>query len=87
MTLKNPSRVVPKQTKYVKFNLSTSKKQPEDEIQRYCPLLGNERQSGFILLTDSTPGEPEEFVEVVSQPEEKEPEPPQPFEWSMEADD
>jgi len=76
MTLKNPSRVVQGQEKYIKFNSAKN--------SRYLPLLQNARQTGFLLLTDATPGEPEEFVEAAK---DTEPGPPEAFEWTLEKDD
>ncbi|CAD7970625.1 unnamed protein product [Amoebophrya sp. A25] len=107
MTLHNPSRVVPAQEKFIKFDLgsgisppatsqapSSPKQAPASGSStagattttssgpvRYVPLLGNERQSGFLLLEDRNPGEPEEFVEASKAIEDPEPSPPEPFEW------
>lgn len=38
---------------------------------RYVPILGQMRKSGFVLLTDLTPDEPEEFVEAAKEGEDK----------------
>merc|ERR1712194_703987 len=53
---------------------------------RYTPLLGRERQSGFLLLTDATPEEAEDLVETMKDIQEKEPAPPEPFTYTI-ADD
>merc|ERR1712194_94776 len=94
MTLQNPSRVVPGQEKYIKFDFETTAtttksaettgkadddKKEETKPVRYVPLLGNDRQSGFLLLEDKNPGEPEEFVEASKV--DPEPSPPEAFEW------
>jgi len=84
LTLKNPSRVIPIQEKYIKFDLTQ-----QSDSTRYVPLTGNDRQSGFLLLTDRNPDEPEEFVEAVKaiSDEDKEPSAPEPFEWRIETDE
>lgn len=53
--LSNPARVVPTQEKFIRM--------PSD--CRYTPLKNT--HSGFVMLKDKTPGEPEEFVSVDGQ--------------------
>jgi len=56
---------------------------------RYIPLLSNLRASGFLLLQDLKPDEPEEYVAIMRE-EKKEPAEapmPEPFEWTLEEDD
>eukprot|EP00392_Amoebophrya_sp_AT5.2_P000335 g335.t1 len=104
MELANPSRVIPIQEKYVRFNLNDTltagqalpmEVDGENENEstaadletrkatpcRYVPLLRGDRPSGFLLLEDRNPNEPEEFVEPSKKMEDPEPEPPEPFEW------
>ena len=74
-TLQNMARVMPCQTSVISF-LATARYQP---IKKHCA-------SGVLLLKDTKPGEPEEIIEfstpaVTAAEEEKEAEPPQPFEY------
>jgi len=88
MTLQNPSRVIPAQEKYIRYFGNNVDKNAEGEVVRYVPLLGQGRHSGFLLLTDKTPEEEEEFVDVVMQvDEDKEPEAPAEFTWDLAADE
>jgi len=81
-TLNNPSRVLPAQQQYVSF-LPKGDASEGNPGPRYVPLLAN-RKAGFIVLQDLRPDEPEDlFVDddKVADDDEKEPEPPAPFEW------
>ncbi|PFH37778.1 Proteasome/cyclosome repeat-containing protein [Besnoitia besnoiti] len=77
--LKNPCRVLPQQQPFIHL-------QPHS---RYQPIFPG-RKAGFVLLRDTKPTEPDEFLEPKGetpaeeqQPaEEKEPEAFTPFEWS-----
>jgi 26S proteasome regulatory subunit N2 len=61
-TLSNPCRVVAPQEPFVAFFA------PE-EGARYMPILPS-RKSGFIVVRDMKPGEPEEFLEFGNIPDE-----------------
>lgn len=71
--IKNPSRITVAQSQLCTFDLS----------QRYRPVRLNEKPSGVIMLSDSTPLEEEDLGAL--QPPSLEPEgelaPPEPFEW------
>nr|CEL66675.1 TPA: Proteasome/cyclosome repeat family protein,related [Neospora caninum Liverpool] len=77
--LKNPCRVLPQQQPCIQL-LANS---------RYQPIFPG-RKAGFVLLRDTRPSEPDEFLEPRGETpapeeksaEEKEPEPFTPFEWS-----
>jgi len=70
--LKNPCRVLPRQEAYIDML-------PDN---RYKPII-SDRKSGFLILLDQTPDEPEEYVQPkAAKEEDKEPEPPEAFEWS-----
>jgi len=79
--LKNPCRVLPSQMQFISFPSEI-----DGQAARYVPLLGNKRRTGFLLLTDTKPGEPEDlFLEDekrADDEDEKEPDPPEPFEWT-----
>lgn len=70
----NPGRVTLQQQKYVEFSAG----------QRYRPVLAIKR--GIVMLVDSTPDAPEEFVDVQAPSEDgdnsNEPSPPAPFIWT-----
>jgi len=74
----NPARVTLLQVKYLSFNVDA----------RYQPVR-EEEAFGIVMLKDSMPGAPEEFVkDVVVQSgtqsaasDEPEPEPPAPFQY------
>jgi len=72
--LNNPCRVLKEQVQHISFV----------EKGRYAPVLP--RYMGFVLLEDTQPNEPEEFVAEATlageEDAEKEPEPPEPFEWT-----
>eukprot|EP00563_Minutocellus_polymorphus_P015879 CAMPEP_0181049346 /NCGR_PEP_ID=MMETSP1070-20121207/15927_1 /TAXON_ID=265543 /ORGANISM="Minutocellus polymorphus, Strain NH13" /LENGTH=1154 /DNA_ID=CAMNT_0023128205 /DNA_START=55 /DNA_END=3519 /DNA_ORIENTATION=- len=72
--ISNPSRITKAQAELCAFDLN----------QRYRPILPEERVSGVIMLTDSTPGEEEELgaVKPPSMEVEGEADPPEPFEWA-----
>merc|ERR1712083_1277650 len=77
--LSNPCRVLKTQMQYISFP-----KEIDSQPVRYTPLLGS-RHVGFVLLSDSKPEEPEDlFLEEdkSSAADEKEPDPPAPFEWA-----
>jgi len=76
--LRNPCRVLKAQMQYISFP-----KEIEGEAVRYLPLIESRRQ-GFLLLTDTRPEEPEDLLleEGKGAEEEKEPDPPEPFEWT-----
>ncbi|KEP66105.1 UNVERIFIED_CONTAM: Proteasome/cyclosome repeat-containing protein [Hammondia hammondi] len=77
--LKNPCRVLPQQLQCIQL-LPNS---------RYQPIFPG-RKAGFVLLRDTMPSDPDEFLEPRGEApaaeekrtEEKEPEPFTPFEWS-----
>merc|ERR1719217_1288575 len=78
--LNNPSRVVASQMQVISFLSATDEENP----QRYIPIL-NTRKAGFLILRNLKPDEPEDvFVEEEkpTEEEEKEPDPPEPFEWT-----
>ena len=72
--ISNPSRITKAQAELCAFDLN----------QRYRPVLPEERVSGVIMLTDSTPGEDENLgaVKPPSMEVEGEADPPEPFEWA-----
>merc|ERR1712190_81482 len=77
--LNNPCRVLKGQMQYISFP-----KEIDGAPVRYTPLLEN-RRVGFLLLNDTRPEEPEELFLEQDKPQdddEKEPEPPEPFEWT-----
>lgn len=80
--LSNPCRVLPAQKAYISFP-----KEVDGVPARYTPLIP-QRRVGFLMLSDATPDEPEELFEDgkggpgKEDPDEAEPEPPEPFEWT-----
>jgi len=76
--LNNPCRVLKAQMQHISFP-----KEIDGQAARYTPLLES-RRAGFLLLRDSRPEEPEDlFLEDdKGQEDEKEPDPPEPFEWT-----
>jgi 26S proteasome regulatory subunit N2 len=76
--LQNPCRVLPAQRQHISYP-----KEVEGQSMRYTPLI-EQRKVGFLLLTDARPDEPEELIEVGKSgaDDEKEPDPPEPFEWT-----
>jgi len=78
--LTNPCRVLKAQMQHISFP-----REIDGQPVRYAPLLGSRRR-GFLLLSDSRPEEPEDlFLEedrAAPAADEKEPEPPAPFEWT-----
>jgi len=79
-TLHNPCRVLPSQKQFICFPSEI-----DGQAARYVPLLGEKRRTGFLLLSDQRPEEPEDlFLEDDKRDddEEKEPDPPEPFEWT-----
>lgn len=79
--LKNPCRVLPSQKQSISFPSEI-----DGQAARYVPLLGSKRRTGFLVLTDTRPEEPEDlFLEDekrADDEDEKEPDPPAPFEWT-----
>jgi len=78
--LKNPCRVLPSQQQFIRFSGEIDGQQA-----RYLPLLGEKRRTGFLLLRDQKPEEPEDLFledEKKEDDEDPEPEPPAPFEWT-----
>jgi len=74
-TLSNPSRATPEQETLLSFNLE----------QRYVPVNPRSKPCGIIVLTDQTPDEEQDVVQVElpgSDSEKDEAKPPEPFEWS-----
>ena len=75
--LQNPCRVTYAQQQHIEF--------PKD--QRYRPVYSiRKRNLGVLVLTDSTPDEPDETLREIKAPplageEGEEPEAPEPFEW------
>jgi len=78
--LNNPCRVLKGQIQYISFP-----KEVDGNAVRYTPLL-EKRHVGFLLLQDTKPEEPEDlFLEEdksADAGDEKEPDPPEPFEWT-----
>lgn len=78
--LHNPCRVLKTQMQYISFP-----KEIDSQPVRYTPLLETRRQ-GFMLLQDHRPEEAEDlFLEEDKGADgdgEKEPDPPEPFEWT-----
>jgi 26S proteasome regulatory subunit N2 len=77
--LNNPCRVLKAQMQHISFP-----KEIDSQPVRYTPLLAS-RRAGFLLLNDTRPEEPEDlFLEEdkSSAADEKEPDPPAPFEWT-----
>uniref|UniRef100_A0A7S4R0V7 26S proteasome regulatory subunit RPN2 C-terminal domain-containing protein n=1 Tax=Alexandrium monilatum TaxID=311494 RepID=A0A7S4R0V7_9DINO len=78
--LHNPCRVLKAQIQYISFP-----KEINGQPVRYTPLL-EDRRVGFMLLQDLKPEEPEDlFLEedkAAEEEGEKEPDPPEPFEWT-----
>merc|ERR1711924_476016 len=54
--LKNPCRVLPSQQQCISFPSEI-----DGQAARYVRLLGNKRRTGFLVLTDTRPDEPEEL--------------------------
>jgi len=79
--LKNPCRVLPSQRQFISFPSEI-----DGQAVRYVPMLGDKRRTGFLLLGDQRPDEPEDlFLEDEKredEDDEKEPDPPEPFEWT-----
>merc|ERR1719453_940591 len=77
--LNNPCRVLPAQKQFIVFPSEI-----DGQAARYVPLLGEKRRTGFLLLRDTKPEEPEDlFLEDEKKEDdddEKEPDPPEPFE-------
>ncbi|CRH01261.1 26S proteasome regulatory subunit RPN2, putative [Plasmodium relictum] len=72
--MKNPCRVIKMQEKYIEY-LTNS---------RYKPVLPT-RKSGFIMLIDTTPTEPSEYIEASIEDSTKKEAPPfEPFAWKEE---
>jgi len=81
--LNNPCRVLKAQMQYISFPGEI-----EGQPVRYTPLLKGPRRLGFLLLKDNRPDEAEDLFEENDKPEdsdEKEPEAPEPFEWTDDA--
>lgn len=82
--LSNPCRVLEAQRQHISFPAEI-----EGQPVRYTPLLGKRRRVGFLLLRDSRPDEEEDLFQKDEEPAqadgEKEPEPPEPFEWTDDA--
>jgi 26S proteasome regulatory subunit N2 len=80
-TLNNPCRVLPSQKQFICFPSEV-----DGQAARYLPLLGEKRKTGFLVLRDQRPEEPEDlFLEDEKREEdedEKEPDAPEPFEWT-----
>merc|ERR1712137_99947 len=77
--LNNPCRVLKGQAQHISFP-----KEIDGAPVRYTPLLEN-RRVGFLLLNDQRPEEPEDLFledEKAKDDDEKEPEAPEPFEWT-----
>lgn len=76
--LRNPCRVLKAQMQYISFP-----QEIDGKPVRYTPLLEN-RRVGFLLLRDNRPEEAEDlFLEDEKADDgEKEPDPPEPFEWT-----
>lgn len=76
--LHNPCRVLKAQMQYISFP-----QEIEGKPVRYTPLLVN-RRAGFLLLRDNQPDEAEDLLveEEKAEDGEKEPDPPEPFEWT-----
>lgn len=78
--LSNPARVVVPQLKDVSF----------EEGGRYTPVVAGRVRSGIVIMIDSTPDEPEEFIEIAAAAEEVkvgEAEMPAPFEFKVALED
>merc|ERR1712187_377771 len=79
--LNNPCRVLSSQLQFICFPSEI-----EGVAARYVPLLGEKRKTGFLVLRDQKPEEPEDlFLEGEKREDdedEKEPDPPEPFEWT-----
>jgi len=78
--LSNPARVVIPQLKDVCF----------EEGGRYTPVVAGRVRSGVVIMIDSTPDEPEEFIEIAAAAEEVkvgEAEMPAAFEFKVELED
>jgi len=78
--LNNPCRVLPSQKQFISFPSEV-----DGQAARYVPLLGEKRRTGFLLLRDQKPEEPEDLFledEKNAEDEDPEPEPPAPFEWT-----
>lgn len=72
--MSNPSRAIPSQIRHISTIAD----------QRFVPVIKG-INSGIILLRDSRPGEPADFVNLkapLDKGEALEPEPPETFEWS-----
>jgi len=79
----NPSRVIPIQENSITiFSQGEVMKREEADVNvRYLQLLPY-RKSGFMMLKDTKPNDEEELVAVGEKiTEEKEPDPPAPFDY------
>ena len=59
-------------------------------IRRYTPVVAGRVRSGIVIMIDSTPDEPEEFIEIAAAAEEVkvgEAEMPAAFEFKVELED
>merc|ERR1712159_9842 len=54
--LHNPCRVLPAQKQFIEFPSEV-----DGQAARYVPLLGEKRRTGFLLLRDTKPEEPEDL--------------------------
>ncbi|GAW82422.1 26S proteasome regulatory subunit RPN2 [Plasmodium gonderi] len=72
--MKNPCRVIKTQEKFIEYQANS----------RFKPILPS-RKSGFIMLVDTTPSEPSDFIEINLESSAKKEAPPfEPFAWKEE---
>ncbi|ANQ10076.1 26S proteasome subunit [Plasmodium coatneyi] len=71
--MKNPCRVIKMQEKFIEYQANS----------RFKPILPS-RKSGFIMLVDTTPSEPADFIEINLENTAKEAPPFEPFAWKDE---
>ncbi|KJP85181.1 hypothetical protein AK88_05199 [Plasmodium fragile] len=71
--MKNPCRVIKTQEKFIEYQANS----------RFKPILPS-RKSGFIMLVDTTPSEPSDFIEINLENTAKEAPPFEPFAWKEE---
>merc|ERR1712048_608959 len=65
--LNNPCRVLPAQMQFIRFPSEI-----DGQAARYVPLLGEKRRTGFLLLKDQRPEDPEDlFLEDEKREEDE----------------
>jgi len=88
--IKNPSRVIPSQTRFLSLTNANTAPIPGDEAssQRYIPVCRLQQPAGIVMLIDTDPTKPEEVtkLERLSLGQEDDAPAPEPFEWDPNTD-